>query len=393
MVASLATAPARAATAPVTLGDDAFVGGAWKQLHGRCIGIVTDRSGRTAAGTFVVDAIAENKSICVKAVFVPEKGLRGDRAGSRAADYVDKATKFHVYSLAGPGPRPTRAMLSGIGAIVFDLQDLGVRDYPALPTLFRIMRTAAASGISLWILDRPNPIGGTLTEGPATSDAPFPGSSALPIPFRYAMTLGEIARMENSVLRLGIDLQVLPMNGWKRAMLWGETGLTWTPPAADLPFWETTLVYPATSTLPNAGLRIGLDTDAPYQYIGTLRPDTKKMLEPLNARAIPGVQFTALSWMTKHGARNRPLNHGMAIAISDPHAFESVRTAVEVLAEARAARIAPNFMAPAAFDAAWGTPTVRRQLTAAVPVDTIVAGWAAPIAAFKTIAKPYLLYP
>jgi uncharacterized protein YbbC (DUF1343 family) len=217
---------ARAESPPVTLGDDAFLDHGWRELHGRCIGIVTNASGVTSSGENFVDAVLRHGHICVRALFAPEHGLRGDRpAGSYVASYTDARTGLPVYSLYGATRHPSATMLDGVDVLVFDIQDVGARAYTYISTLAYVMQSAAAAGKEIWVLDRPNPIGGTLVEGPVLDPAFKSFVGLYPIPERHGMTIGELARLFNGAFHIGAHLDVFPMSGWRRDMVWNRPAL------------------------------------------------------------------------------------------------------------------------------------------------------------------------
>ncbi len=398
VVTALLCAPpgvrAIAATPVVTLGDDAFLDTGWKELKGRCVGIVTNRSGVTARGESVVDATRKNPQICIKALYAPEHGLRGDRdAGAYVPSYTDTATGLPVYSLYGATRHPSAAMLAGVDVLLFDIQDVGDRAYTYISTMAFVMQAAAQFDKEVWILDRPNPIGGELVEGPVLEPKFSSFIGLYPIAVRHGMTVGELARMENDAFHIGAHLRVIPMRGWKRAMLWGETGLTWIPTSPNIPTWETTLVYPATGLLAKAGINNAAGTQAPFRYAGAYGADGTKLAAWLNARAIPGVHFQPVTWQPPSGFWAGKTLGGVELAIDDPHTFPSVRTAVEFLVAARALKIGNVSQDAAGIDHDWGTDSLRTAIASGLDADATIARWDASLAAFRTLRAKYLLYP
>jgi uncharacterized protein YbbC (DUF1343 family) len=382
-----------APSATVTLGDDAFLADGWRELHGRCIGIVTNASGVTSSGANFVDAVRRHGHICVRALFAPEHGLRGDRpAGSYVASYTDEKSGLPVYSLYGATRHPSATMLDGVDVLVFDIQDVGARPYTYVSTMAYVMQTAAATGKEIWVLDRPNPIGGTLVEGPVL-DPKFRSFVGLyPIPERHGMTVGELARLFNEQFHIGARLKVIPMSGWRRDMIWSDTGLAWTATSPNIPYAKTALVYLATGLIDEAGINNGVGSDKPFERAGAFGMDANAYAAQLNARRIPGVHFTPTSWTPHAGFwKDRELT-GVEIDIDDPHAFPSVRAAVELMCAARELGHYVHVHSARTMDIDWGTDTVRESIVAGASPDSIVQAWQSKIPPFLAQRDKYLLY-
>jgi uncharacterized protein YbbC (DUF1343 family) len=385
-------AAVRAAGPAVTLGDDVFLDRGWRELHGRCIGIVTNASGVTSAGESFVDAVRRNSHICVRALFAPEHGLRGDRpAGSYVASYTDTRTGLPVYSLYGATRHPSATMLDGVDVLVFDIQDVGARPYTYVSTMAYLMEAARDHGKEIWVLDRPNPIGGTLVEGPVLDPRYKSFVGLYPIPERHGMTVGELARLFNTAFGIGANLRVIPMSGWTRAMVWAETGLPWTPTSPNIPYARTTLVYLATGLIDEAGINNGVGSEKPFERAGLFGMNADAYAAALNARRIPGVTFAPAHWTPSSGFWAGKTLSGVEIDVTDPHRFPSVRTAVELMCAARdAGQLA--FHDTKVFDRDWGTDTVRKALQAGASPETIVATWTPGLNAFMRERAKVLLY-
>ncbi len=384
--------PAIAATPRVVLGDETFVREEWRKLDGRAIGIVTNQSGVLSTRQTLVDAVRANPRITVRALFAPEHGLRGDRsAGAYVGSYTDERTGLPVYSLYGATRHPSPAMLAGVDVLVFDIQDVGARPYTFVSTMAYVMESAKEHDKEIWILDRPNPIGGERVEGPVL-DPRFRSFIGLyPIPERHGMTIGELAQMFNERFGIGAKLRVVSMRGWTRAMQWRDTGLDWIPTSPNIPYAQTTLVYLATGLIDEGGVNNGVGTDRPFEYAGGYGFDPEKYARTLTARAIPGVRFEPLTWSPRSGFWAGKTLAGVQLIVDDPAIFPNVRTAVELLAAARAQG---RFHVANAqiMDRDWGTDTVRTALLAGASPDAIVASWEPGLAAFKAMRAKYLLY-
>jgi uncharacterized protein YbbC (DUF1343 family) len=379
--------------AAVTLGDEVFLQEAWRELKGRCVGIVTNQTGVTSQLESIVDAARRNPQICVKAIYSPEHGLRGDQpAGAYVPSYVDARSGLPVYSLYGKTRHPTAEMLDGVDVLLFDIQDVGDRAYTYVSTMAYVMEAAKEFHKEVWILDRPNPIGGEIVEGPVL-DPRFKSFVGLyPIALRHGMTVGELARMFNEQFGIGADLHVIKMRGWRRSMFWPATGLAWVQTSPNIPEWDTTLVYPSTGLIDEAGINNGVGYTKPFKYVGALGLDGTRLAEYLNARPIPGVFFRAAWWTPIAGFWSGKTLGGAELIVTNPRAFRAVRTAVEILCAVRA--LSPGLLAvhPEALDRNWGTDTLRLGLSGGLGPEQIVRAWEPDVQSFRSQRARYLLY-
>jgi uncharacterized protein YbbC (DUF1343 family) len=392
LVSTTFARPARAATPHVLPGDDVFVAETWRELRGRSIGIVTNQSGVLSDGTTLVDAVRANPQIAVKALFAPEHGLRGDRdAGTYVPSYVDPRSGLPVYSLYGATRHPSARMLADIDVLLFDIQDVGARPYTYVSTMAYVMQSAKQYGKEIWILDRPNPIGGVRVEGPVLEPAFASFIGLYPVPERHGMTIGELAQLFNERFGIGAALRVVKMRGWSRDMLWADTNLRWTPTSPNVPYALTPLVYLATGLIDEGGVNNGVGTDRPFEYAGGYGFDAAAFARTLNARGIPGARFQPADWVPQRGFWAGKTLAGALIQLDDPHAFPNVRTAVELLAAARAqGRF--HIANAASFDRDWGTANVRLALLDGADPADIVASWESGLSAFRSLRERYLLY-
>ena len=389
-------APCAAGTLPaahVVLGDEVFLQSAWRDLHGRCVGIITNQTGVTSQLVNIVDAVRKNPQICVKAIYSPEHGLRGDRpAGAYVSSYTDERTGLPVYSLYGPQKHPTANMLQGVDVLLFDIQDVGARPYTYISTMAYAMQAAREFNKEIWVLDRPNPIGGTMVEGPVL-DPQFKSFIGLyPIAMRHGMTVGELAGLFNDRFGIGAKLRVIKMSGWHRSMLWRDTGLQWVQTSPNIPEWSTAVVYPCAGLVDNVGLNGGIGTTKPFKYIGAPGVDAYRLANLLNERGIPGVYFRPAYWSPFFGALKEREIAGVELDVYDPHVFPAVRTAVEVISAVR--DVSPAVIhidaKPLAID--WGTDSLGNDLRSGLGAEAIEQQWAPALRAFMTLRAQYLLY-
>jgi uncharacterized protein YbbC (DUF1343 family) len=390
-------APSAAGILPrahVVLGDEVFLRSAWHDLHGRCVGIITNQTGVTSRLVNIVDAVKSNKNICLKAIYSPEHGLRGDRpAGAYVSSYTDERTGLPVYSLYGAQRHPSAQMLAGVDVLLFDIQDVGARPYTYISTMAYAMEAAKQFGKEIWVLDRPNPIGGEMVEGPVL-DPLFKSFIGLyPIAMRHGMTAGELAEMFNSEFGIGANLRVIKMQGWLRSMLWPDTGLQWVQTSPNIPEWSTAIVYPCTGLVDSFGLNGGVGTTRPFKYTGAVNLDAYRLASVLNERNIPGVYFRPAYWSPFFGDLKDKQIAGVELDVFNPRVFPSVLTAVEILSAVR--NIDPQVLQPYGTrgqDIDWGTDTLWKGLQSNIGADLIEQQWQPALQHFKAQRAKYLLY-
>ncbi|MGA8575984.1 MAG: DUF1343 domain-containing protein [Candidatus Cybelea sp.] len=392
-------ATARVAAEPVPaarieLGDEVFLRAAWRDLNGRSVGVITNPSGVTSQLESVIDAIRRHGAIKIKAIYAPEHGFRGDRgAGASVASSIDPQTHLPVYSLYGASRHPSAAMLADIDVLLFDIQDVGSRAYTYISTMAYAMQSARQFGKEFWVLDRPNPIGGTIVEGPVLEPAHESFIGLYPIPMRHAMTIGELATLFNERFGIGAKLRVVRMNGWRRSTIWPDTGLQWVPTSPNVPTWQTTFVYVGTGLLDNAGVNNGSGFTMPFFLAGGPGIDGAKLAARLNARNLAGVWFRPAAWSPLTGFWEHRELTGVELIVFDPRRFYAVRTAVEIL-------VAVRDLFPHAIDVAnvngldrdWGTDTIRTALLAGATPEAILAQWSSSVSQFEAMRRRYLLY-
>lgn len=281
----------------VRSGLDVLAAEQFARLKGKTIGLITNRTGIDRKGRRNIDLLAAADGVRLQSILTPEHGLDGLLDDPEIDDGADAATGLPVISLyRGERRRPSAEMLQGLHALVFDVQDVGARFYTYATTMGYAMEAAAAAGIEFFVLDRPNPIGGTQVEGPMLDDAlrSFIGYHAMPV--RHGMTVGELARMWNAERKIGVDLKVVPMEGWRRDLWFDETGLPWVNPSPNIRTLDQAILYPGAAMLEGlANYSVGRGTDTPFQFVGADWIDGSDLAAALRKRGIPGIRFYARS--------------------------------------------------------------------------------------------------
>ena len=385
--------PTELADAPrVELGNDRFIASAWQSLRGKRLGLVTNHTGLLSTGESLIDAIMRNPALNLRALYAPEHGLRGTHAaGTTVASSHDKKTGLPVYSLYGKTKRPTPAMLSDVDVLLFDIQDVGARTYTYISTLAMVMQAAAAEGKTLWVLDRPNPIGGTWIEGPVLEPAFASFIGLYPLPMRHGMTMGEIARLYRLHFGIDCDLEVVTMRNYGRSMLWSDTGLPWVPTSPNIPHFSTALVYLTTGPLGAAGINNGVGSGAPFDLALAPGLDGYALAAALNARTLEGVTFKATSWIPQTGYYAGKRLTGVQIVVTQAHRFHNVRAGIEILAALR--KLSPQTLRyNHALDKDWGTDSLRIMLEKGVLPEQMLQHWKPRLDAFIAKRADALLY-
>ena len=322
-----APAPARGST---LTGIDRLMRGIGP-LHSRNIGLVVNRASRDRTGRRTLDLLHAHPEVRVVKVFTPEHGMSASQEG-RVSDDRDPTTGLPVTSLFGATRRPTPAMLAGVDTLVFDLQDVGARFFTYMSTLRELLVAARAQGLPLIVLDRPNPIGAHIVEGPVTEPGVQTFVHYHPLPIRHGMTAGELAHLLNAAQSRtddgpGADLQVVWMEHYCRELRFAETGLPWTPPSPNLPDPDSALLYPAVGLLESTNVSVGRGTERPFQVIGASWMQPRAWLNALTEAQLPGIAAGVTRFTPRSGPYRGREVEGIELEVVAEGAFRAVDTA------------------------------------------------------------------
>ena len=378
----MACVPASGSPAPagrVRPGIEVLLGDSIHLVRGSAVGLVSNQGGVDAAGVSDVDRLLQAK-VRLVALFSPEHGFRGAAdPGAAVASTTDSATGLPIYSLYGATRGPTDSMLAGIDVLLVDLPDVGARYFTYLATTIEVMRSAARRHLPVLVLDRPNPIG-DLVQGNVLDSAFRSFVGALAMPMRPGMTLGELARLANADLRLGAELGVVPVQGWRRSQTLRETGLPFLRPSPNLKDPESLFHYPGTCLFEGTALSVGRGTDAPYRQIGApwLEPD--RVIAALSTAGLPGVRFAPVRFTPLTPADGKYPGRevrGIRLELTDERRYDPTLTAVSLLATIQ--RLFPDSLGfrAAGFDRLAGGPAIRQAVLAGSDPAAIAASWRA----------------
>ncbi|GAA1371000.1 exo-beta-N-acetylmuramidase NamZ family protein [Catellatospora chokoriensis] len=405
--------PAQAAPKPrrVQTGLDRLVADRFATLAGQKVGVVSNPTGVDADYRHLVDLIHESGRVNLVAAFGPEHGFRGSaQAGGSEGTGVDARTGVTVYDAYGASQAKWEELMTraGVETVVFDIQDVGVRFYTYIWTMYTSMVAAARLGLRYVVLDRPNPIGGR-AYGPMMTPEFTSGVGLKEIIQQHGMTVGELARFFNAEFLPAeagrqVELEVVACKHWKRDMFAADTDVPWVMPSPNMPTPDTALTYPGTGLFEGvASISEGRGTTRPFELVGGLATDFDyHWSDRLNARDLPGVRFREAYFVPTIAGHHPPLLNklcaGVEVKVTDRAAYDPIRTAVAMLVEARKY---PAFawradaydpVRPYWVDKLTGSPRLRTMIDAGADVDDVVGAWSSELADFERRRRPYLLY-
>lgn len=382
--------------AAVKTGAEKLISDHLDELDGLRVGLVMNPTA-VVDGVHVLDTLRA-LNVEIAALFAPEHGFRGEAgAGEIIEDGVDQQTGLPVYSLYGTTRKPAPEMLEGVDVLIFDMQDVGVRFYTYHATMGLVMEAAADAGLPVWILDRPNPLGGDYVSGWIREDEFTSFVGPYPIPAAHGMTLGELALMMAGERWLESDAQpdirIIEMEGWDREMLWPETGLPWIAPSPNLPTFEHAYVYPGTCLIEGTTLSEGRGTDDPFLLLGSPSTELNETnFEQLNERMIGGRVSPALfTPRSIPGVAPSPKHEGaessgVRIHVDNFDQYDPFQNGLRILAE-----LMQNSPGESTNDFLYNLAGTRK-------IDAIISGEISPDEAefeleeFLELRQPYLLY-
>jgi uncharacterized protein YbbC (DUF1343 family)/CubicO group peptidase (beta-lactamase class C family) len=384
--------PARAADSalhPVRCGIDVLIEQGFRPLQYLRIGLVTNHTGRTRDGRSTIEVLQRAPGVRLVRLFSPEHGLRG-QLDAPVDDSRDAATGLPVVSLFGAKKKPDARDLEGLDALVYDIQDIGVRFYTYITTLGLVLEAAEASGKRVLVLDRPNPIGGRVVAGPVRDEefSSFVAYHALPV--RHGMTAGELALLFNAERRIGAALEVVPCRGWSRDDLFDRTALIWINPSPNMRSLTEALLYPGVGLLEATNLATGRGTDTPFERLGAPWIDPARLAAALNSAGLSGVHFVPIFFTPSARQYAAKCCGGVHVLITNQAEFDPVLLGVTLAVQLRAL-----------YPKEWNPEGLLRLLADRATYDDIVAGksvaeitarWKPELSEFEKVRARYLLY-
>jgi uncharacterized protein YbbC (DUF1343 family) len=316
-------------SSPVQTGIDVLKANSFLPLAGLRIGLITNHSGIDSTGQRTLDLLHKTSAFKLVAVFSPEHGLSGERDESVPSS-IEPITGLPVYSLYGKVKRPTDKMLKNLDALVFDIQDAGVRFYTYITTMGYTMEVAAKKGISFYVLDRPNPITASWIQGPILDRNLISFTGYFPLPTRHGMTVGELAEMFNAEKKIGVKLHTIKMQGYKRTNWYDETGLPWVKLSPNLRTLTEATLYPGVAMVEGSNVSVGRETDMPFELLGAPWINSGELALYLNNRKIQGIRFVPVDFTPKSPPFKHKTCHGVQMILVDRQTLDSPALGIEI---------------------------------------------------------------
>jgi uncharacterized protein YbbC (DUF1343 family) len=399
------------AEAEIRPGITILLGDSIQLIRGKRIGLLTNQTGINEKGVSDIDLLRDKKardaSVSLVQLFSPEHGLRGTEDRQNIASGIDQKSGLPVYSLYGQQTMaPPDSLLRGLGALVFDLQDIGTRTWTYVGAMVYSMRAAARVHKPFILLDRPNPITGYIIEGPvldaslANPDDPAPGRpgqafALWPIPLRHGMTMGELALYFNDVLKIHADLHVVPAQGWRRDVWFDLTGLPWVKPSPNMPDIHSAILYPGLVAFEATNLSVGRGTPQAFQRVGAPWLNAAATLALLKDREIPGVRFFNESFTpvnASDGKYSGQMIPGIKIVVVNRSALQSARVGASLLWAINKTAGTRLTIKNRDFDMRFGSPSVREALLRGDDPDVLIDREYKAAYAFREATRQYLIY-
>jgi len=377
------------ADAQVLTGIDVLERDNFAPLTGIRIGLVTNQTGRDRNGRSTIDVLFKAPGVKLTALFSPEHGIRGV-ADEKLADTKDEQTGLPIYSLYGESRRPKAEQLKDLDALVYDIQDVGARFYTYISTLGYLLEEAAKMKLPVFILDRPNPINGVDVEGPLADSDKFSFTSYYAIPVRHGMTVGELARLYNEQRKIGADVRVIRMQGWRRAMWFDATNLTWINPSPNMRSLTEATLYPGVCLLETTNVSVGRGTNTPFELVGAPWLDGQKIASYLNARQLAGVRFVPVRFTPTAGPHKDQECGGVNIVVTDRTRLQSVALGIEIAVALH--QLYPSDWKVDGFVRLLANSDAFERLKRGDSAESIVRSWSNSLEQFRAARASALLY-
>jgi uncharacterized protein YbbC (DUF1343 family)/CubicO group peptidase (beta-lactamase class C family) len=396
--ASIASRRVTARNGEVSTGIDVLESHNFRELqldqsHPLRIGLVANQTALDSHGSRTADVLAHTPGVQLAAIFSPEHGIFGRQDTTEINDSVDTATGATIYSVYGGSDtkrRPSDHVIFGLDAIVYDIQDVGVRFYTYESTLGYFLEAAAKAGKPIFVLDRPNPLGGALVQGPISDQGRESFVGYWHTPVRHAMTIGELAKMFNEQRSIHAKLTVVSMQGWMRGDWFDSTGRLWINPSPNMRNLNEAILYPGIGMIEQSNISVGRGTDTPFEVLGAPWIDALTLAEYLNARELSGVRFVPLNFTPTASTYAGQLCGGVSLILTDRNALDSPELGIEIASALQ--KLYPKQYKIADIDSLMLHRATLDALIAGEDPRHIAEDWQESIRQFESMRTKYLLY-
>ena len=387
----------------VKLGLEKILSEQFDVLKNLRVGLICNQASVNHKFQHAADLFQDHTQINLVKLFGPQHGIRGDVQDNmiETSHSIDPATGLPIYSLYSETREPTDEMLSGLDALVFDLQDVGCRVYTFIYTMANSMIACAKFGKKMFVLDRPNPIGGIAVEGSILEKGHESFVGQYPIPMRHGLTVGELAKLFNVEFDINCELEVISMDGWERTAFYDETDAPWVMPSPNIPSVDTTVVFPATVFFEGTQVTEGRGTTRPFEIIGAPYIDAKQYADALESQKLSGVVFRPINFLPTFQKHMGKTCGGVFVHILDREEFEPVITGLAMVkmifdlypSEFKWKNPPYEYVFDRnPFDVIAGTEKTRNRIEQGSSVKDIKLSWQKDVEDFKKLSEQYFLY-
>ena len=386
----------------IRTGCDILADNSCHSLRGRKVGLLANHASVSSDLTHITEILSRNR-IDLSCIFGPQHGFRGDTQANMVEweGYIHPEFNIPVHSLYGKTRRPSPESLAGLDIMILDLPDVGARPYTYIWTALCMLEECSKAGIEVLVLDRPNPLGGSVVVGPLLREEFLSFVGMYPFPVRHALTIGEALQMINLSSGLQSDLEVKKLDGWKREMYFDRTGQPWVMPSPNIPTLETAIVYPGMVLLEATNISEGRGTTRPFEMTGAPWIEPKKLLSALKNHDLEGVVFRPIDFSPAWDKYSGRICRGVQLHITDRDRFMPLRTAAILIKSI--SDIFPDafeWLAPPyeyeerhmPIDILSGSELLRNAIDSGQDIEELFQSWKSDEKDFLAVRKDHLLY-
>jgi len=387
----------------IQTGLENFMDSSPRWMRGSRIGLLCNPASVDRKFSHASELFRQNFPNQLKALYSPQHGFFAEKQDNmiESDDMVHPSSKIPVFSLYGRTRIPEKTMLDPIDILIIDLQDVGTRVYTFIYTVSYCLEAAKKYGKKVVVLDRPNPVTGTMTEGNLLSRECASFVGRYPIPMRHGLTIGEFSLLINHDHHIDADLEVIPMRGWKRSMFFQDTGLPWIPPSPNLPSPASAMVYPGQVLWEGTNVSEGRGTTLPFEIFGAPFVNPERMRSTLDANKFPGITLRPVVFEPTSNKWNGVACKGFQIHVTNPYEFMPYVTTLRLL-QAVILHHGDRFQWKAPpyeyeferqpIDLIIGDPAIRRRVENLDDIDQIEKSWSEDLKTFTEASKRFHLY-